>query len=89
MRTLSNEIENRFSQASELLKEIDMEIRTLDSKSKEEKTSQMTSLKKKYSDLQAQYNTVVRDLQRSNLMGGKSEADRKKFCTAQDRYVKR
>jgi hypothetical protein len=87
-QTLNREIETRLSQANDLVKEIEVEIRSLDAANRQEKSKQLAANKKQCTDFRAQLDSTLQNLQRTNLIGtGKSAADRERFLTAQEKYV--
>lgn len=88
IQALNREIECSFSHANDLIKEIEVEIRSLDAKSKVQKTQQIAANKSKQTELRAQFDIALRDFQRANLIGsGKSAADRDRFLTSQERQL--
>lgn len=76
----------RLDEANGVLKEIEVELRNLDATSRQEKHQKIMALRKSLSDMRVQYESVIRDKQRTDLIGnGRSAADRERFVTVNEK----
>ena len=84
--TLGKQIDGLFSQASDLIKQMEVEVRSLDPATRKSLTEKVTQYKRALASLKTDYTSAKDQADRSALVGTKSGADRQRLLDTNDKY---
>lgn len=81
----SRQIDGLISQASDLLKQMEVELRSLDSATRKALTKKVSSYKTVLNSLKSDYNSIREQSDKSTLMGGKSGEQRQRLLDTNEK----
>ena len=80
------QIDGLFNQASDLIKQMEVEVRSLDPATRKSLTEKVAQYKRALSSLKTDYTSARDQADRSALVGTKSGADRQRLLDTNDKY---
>lgn len=81
----TRQIDGLFSQVNDLLKQMEVELRSLDSATRKALSKKVASYKNTLSSLKSDYNSVREQSDKSTLMGGKSGEQRQRLLDTNEK----
>jgi len=84
----AKQIDGLMSQASELIKQMEVEVRSLDASTRKSLTEKVTQYKRALASLKTDFNSRRNQADNSSLLGTKSGADRQRLLDTNDKIAR-
>jgi vesicle transport through interaction with t-SNAREs protein 1 len=81
----TRQIDGLLSQATELIKQMEVEVRSQDAATRKALTEKVAQYKRALNSLKSDYNTAREQADRSNLIGGKSGEQRQRLLDTNEK----